>query len=67
MTIESVPPKPKKDLLQETLLNIAAEIDVPRNNWEQVWVDVARSVGITPAEIEAAAAKKRPKLIDLPR
>jgi len=62
MTIET-PHSVEGNLLQRALLEIAAEIDVPRNKWEQAWYDLAITVGNTQAEIEAKAAEKRPKLI----
>lgn len=64
MTIEVNPPTTKKNPLQTALLEIAARIDVPRNKWENAWIDVAQTAGNTLEEIEVAAAKKRPKVIN---
>ncbi len=64
MTIET-PPSEEKNALQEALLEIAANIGVPRNSWEEKWYDLAVKVGNTQAEVEAAAAKKRPQLTKL--
>lgn len=64
MTIET-PPSEEKNALQKALLGIAAKIDVPRNSWEEKWYDLAVKVGNTQAEVEAAAAKKRPQLTKL--
>ncbi len=62
MTIESGPPV-ERSFLQKALLGIAAEIDAPRNRWEKALYDLAGKVGYSQEEIEAEAAKKRPKLI----
>ncbi|WKZ25332.1 MAG: hypothetical protein QY322_02985 [bacterium] len=64
MTIEFKRPQPptKKNPLEEALLEIASDIGVPRNRWEQTWYDLAKKVGYTEDQIEAEAIRKRQEI-----